>query len=78
MEEATMLHDGPLALRPRDAAKVLNISERHLWQLTKDGIVPCVRIGLGTRKIVRYPTHDLRAWLSQQAATAKGNEDVSE
>src|SRR5581483_5099992 len=35
----------PLALRPREAAKALGISARHLWQLTKDGHIPCVRVG---------------------------------
>lgn len=64
----------PLALRPRDAAKALGISPRHLWQLTKDGHVPCVRVGSGTRKTVLYPVADLQAWLTRQAATAKGGE----
>jgi excisionase family DNA binding protein len=42
----------PLALRPRETAKALSISERHLWQLTKDGHLPCVRVGSGRRKTV--------------------------
>jgi excisionase family DNA binding protein len=62
----------PLALRPREAAKALGISVRHLWQLTKDGHIPCVRIGSGTRKTVLYPVAELHAWLSRQSATAKG------
>jgi excisionase family DNA binding protein len=62
----------PLALRPREAAKALGISPRHLWQLTKDGHVPCVRVGSGTRKTVLYPVADLQAWLTRQAAAAKG------
>ena len=36
-----------LALRPSEAAKALSISPRHLWQLTKDGEIPCVRVGNG-------------------------------
>lgn len=64
----------PLALRPRDAAKTLGISPRLLWQLTKDGHIPCVRVGSGTRKTVLYPVADLQAWLTRQAATAKGGE----
>lgn len=55
-----------LAYRPLEAAKALNISPRHLWQLTKDGIIPCVRIGTGKRKTVLYPVADLQAWLTQQ------------
>jgi excisionase family DNA binding protein len=64
----------PLALRPREAAKALGISARHLWQLTKDGHVPCVRVGSGTRKTVLYPVAELQAWLVRQAAQAKGGE----
>ncbi|QJW97259.1 helix-turn-helix domain-containing protein [Frigoriglobus tundricola] len=53
-----------LALRPREAAKALNISARLLWQLTKDGHVPCVRVGNGKRKTVLYPVAALEAWLN--------------
>jgi excisionase family DNA binding protein len=63
-----------LALRPREAAKALGISPRLLWQLTKDGHVPCVRVGSGKRRTVLYPLADLQAWLSRQAAMAKGGE----
>ena len=62
----------PLALRPREAAKALGISPRLLWQLTKDGHVPCVRVGDGKRKAVLYPIVDLQAWLSQEAAVKGG------
>jgi excisionase family DNA binding protein len=64
----------PLALRPREAAKALGISPRHLWQLTKDGQIPCVRVGSGTRKTVLYPVAELQAWLTRQATQAKGDE----
>ena len=64
----------PLALRPREAAKALGISPRLLWQLTKDGQVPCVRIGNGKRQAVLYPLADLQAWLSQKANAAKGGD----
>jgi excisionase family DNA binding protein len=64
----------PLALRPREAAKALGISARHLWQLTKDGQIPCVRLGTGTRKTVLYPLADLQAWLTRQAAPANRGE----
>jgi hypothetical protein len=64
----------PLALRPRDAAKALGISPRHLWQLTRDGLVPCVRVGCGRRKTVLYPVADLQAWLTRQAVQEKGGD----
>ena len=63
----------PLALRPRDAAKALGISARTLWEWTRDGRVPCVRVGGGRRKVVLYPVDQLQTWLQQQAA-AKGGE----
>ena len=61
----------PLALRPREAAKALGISPRLLWQLTKDGHIPCVRVGSGKRKTVLYPLAELQAWLSRKAEGAK-------
>ena len=61
----------PLALRPRDAAKALGISPRLLWQLTKDGRIPCVRLGDGKRKTVLYPLADLQAWLTQQTDASR-------
>jgi hypothetical protein len=63
----------PLALRPREAAKALGISERSLWGLTfPRGPIPCVRVGTGRRQNVLYPIDTLRAWLSRQAEVAKG------
>jgi len=56
-----------LALRPRDAARVLSVSERTLWGLTKQGRVPFVRFG----KAVRYPVHLLRKWLEAEAQTTE-------
>lgn len=61
----------PLALRPRQAALALGISPRHLWQLTKDGYVPCVRVGGGKRQTVLYPVAELQSWLSRRADTAR-------
>ena len=63
-------------MRQREAAKALGISPRFLWQLTKDGHIPCVRVGDGKRKTVLYPLADLQAWLSQKANAAKGGENA--
>ena len=57
-----------LALRPREAAKALGISDRLLWQWTHDGKIPHLRVG----RAVLYPRAELRAWLSRQAEAAKG------
>jgi excisionase family DNA binding protein len=72
---ATMTTEGttpPLALRPREAAKALGISTRHLWQLTKDGHIPAVRVGTGKRKAVLYSVAALQAWLNPQTEAAEG------
>lgn len=53
--------DAPTLLRPRDAAAALCISERHLYTLTKEGIIPCVRLN----RLVRYSTDGIRAWISE-------------
>ena len=56
-----------LALRPREAAKALGISERMLWSLTAPrGAIPAVRIGT----CVLYPVAGLQAWLDRQAQHA--------
>ena len=35
----------PRLLRPKVAAAHLDVTEAHLLQLARDGIVPCVRLG---------------------------------
>jgi excisionase family DNA binding protein len=56
-----------LALKPRDAAKALGISERLLWSWTNQGKIPCVRVG----KRIIYPTQQLREWLASQVAAGR-------
>lgn len=65
----------PLALRPRDAAKVLGISPRLLWDLTAPrGPIPVVRVGGGRRKSILYPVAELRVWLEQHALKQGGEQ----
>jgi excisionase family DNA binding protein len=52
----------PMLLKPPEAARTLNVSERTLWQLTKDGKLPAVRIN----RAVRYDTRDLLKFIDQQ------------
>jgi len=49
----------PILLRPNEAAQVLAISPRKLWELTDCGEIPCVRIG----RAVRYSVEDLKEWI---------------
>jgi hypothetical protein len=64
----------PLAVRRRDAARMLSISDRTLWDLTRAQIVPCIRVGTGKRKMVLYSVKDLQAWLTRQAEAGKGGD----
>ncbi|MCA9055773.1 MAG: helix-turn-helix domain-containing protein [Planctomycetaceae bacterium] len=48
-------------LTEQEAAEVLNVSARTLWQLRSDGRIPCVRIG----RAVRYDVDDLRLFIEE-------------
>jgi len=64
----------PMALRPSAAARYLSISPRLLWQLTKNGCIPAVRVGSGKRETVLYPVAALQDWLARQTQASKGVE----
>lgn len=49
----------PLLYTVPVAARMLAISERKLWQLTKDGDIQVVNFG----RSVRYRVDDLVAWI---------------
>lgn len=52
----------PLLMEPREAARMLRISERTLNHYTATGLLPVVRIG----RSVRYSPTALRAWIARQ------------
>lgn len=52
-----------LAIRPREAARVLGISERLLWSLTNRGEIPHLKLGRATL----YPVDQLQEWLRERA-----------
>jgi excisionase family DNA binding protein len=52
----------PLLLEPREAARMLRISERTLNTYTMNGTLPVTRIG----RSVRYSPDALRAWIAKQ------------
>jgi excisionase family DNA binding protein len=62
-----------LALRPREAARLLGVSERFLWQLTQTGAIPCVRLGTQKRRTVRYPMSAITRWLEAQVTDGQGS-----
>ncbi len=65
-----MDHDASpsLLVNSREAARILSISERTLWNLTKSGAVRCVR---PTPNLVRYLVDDLRAFVARQRQEAE-------
>jgi len=52
-----------LALRPREAAAALGLSERKLWSLTAEGQISCCRAG----RVKLYEIDELRAFLRRIA-----------
>ena len=56
-----------LALRPREAARAIGISERLLWSRTRAGEIPHVRVG----RCVLYPVAALEQWLAEQVGRDK-------
>ncbi len=53
----------PILLPPRQAAKLLSISERTLYAFTKAGTIPVVRIG----RSVRYSLDELKEWIRSRS-----------
>jgi excisionase family DNA binding protein len=55
-----------LALRPKDAARCLGVSERTLWDWTRTEGLPHVRIG----NVVLYPVGCVKQWLADRVDAA--------
>ena len=49
----------PLLVNIREAAKLLNVSQRTIWQLCNDGAISAVKIG---KRGVRYSYKSLMAF----------------
>jgi excisionase family DNA binding protein len=56
-------------MKMRDAAKVLCLGERTVWQMVKDGVLPAVRF----TNAVRIDPADLRALIEKLKAAAPNN-----
>lgn len=50
----------PLAIRPKEAAKLLGVSQRTLWAWTNEGIIPSAKVG----RNVLYSISALEQWLA--------------
>ena len=62
-QERTVESQTPaLLLTPRQAAELLCISERTLWDLKEAGEIPVILIG----RAVRYARSDLESWIDRR------------
>jgi helix-turn-helix protein len=65
--ETVIIQLAPILLKPAEAARVLAIGERTLWELKEAGEIPVVNVGKGEkREAVRYLVEDLLAWARKQ------------
>ena len=55
-------------LRSRDAADLLAISERKLWELQNAGAIPVIRLG----RMVRFRRSDLDLWIASHREIGRG------
>ena len=58
----------PLLIDRREAARLLGISPRKLWDLSNIGELPVMRIG----NALRYDPNDLRAWIAANKEHGNG------
>jgi excisionase family DNA binding protein len=59
-----MQSDVLLALRPKHAARALNVSPRTLWSWVADGRIPHIKMG----RTILFPVSELQRWLAGLAA----------
>ena len=59
----------PMLFTARQAARMLSLSERTLYAITKAGDIQAVRCG----RLVRYDPADLRAWIESSKKSEKGD-----
>ncbi len=64
----------PLLITAREAAQLLSISERTLWDITNRGDLRRVKVG----RLVRYDPRDLKAWIESVKVEAGYGSDEQE
>lgn len=57
----------PLLVDGREAARLLGLSPRTVWQLTRDGSLLAVRVG----RAVRYSVRDLATFISERTTRGR-------
>jgi excisionase family DNA binding protein len=58
----------PLLLTEEQAAALLSLSPRKVWELAAGGAIPFIKIG----SIKRYRRADLEAWVEKGCPTVRG------
>jgi len=64
---APALHSMPLLLTEEQAASLLSLSPRKVWELAACGAIPFIKIG----SIKRYRRADLEAWVEKGCPTVR-------
>jgi excisionase family DNA binding protein len=64
----------PLAVDETQAAKMLGISVRTLWEYRKNGEIPVVRLG----RLVRFSVDDLRKFIESKRVGMVSNDKPRE
>ena len=59
---STNLHEPPVLITEKEAARLLGCCERSVWQLRKDGKIRCVKIGTA----VRYARSEIDRFVASQ------------
>jgi excisionase family DNA binding protein len=62
----------PIQVGPREAARLLGLGERKLWELTKSGDIPHIKVG----RLVRYRIASLKRW-SREQEVRTGQEEAT-
>jgi hypothetical protein len=76
--QTDVLAAGRLLLNSADAAEMLSISERTLWELKRKGEIPYVSVGSGGRKdCIRYAVDDLRELIQRRRSNGDDDEPNS-
>lgn len=62
----------PIALRLRQAAKLINVSERTLWGWARGGRVPCRAMRSGSKTIYLFSRSVLERWAAGEQPQPDG------
>jgi excisionase family DNA binding protein len=57
--------ESSLAVRPREAAKLLGVSVRTLQEYRRRGLIRAVKIGRGRRAVVLFEVDELKRFLAE-------------